>query len=117
VTETGSGLDLYRHRSELRVAVTSNPLKGAFDEDGWYESFLGPVTPILLGSAMAVIGTLLAFGRAGRATRPCRLACSAVCPAWLPLALIVYELEDASPFPAVPVLRRAAAAMTETVFL
>jgi len=31
--------------------------------------------------------------------------------------LIVYELEDASPFPAVPVLPRAAAAMTETVFL
>jgi hypothetical protein len=68
VAGTGSGFDLYRHRSELAVAPNSNPLISAFDWDGWYESFFGFATPILLAAALVLVGVRLALGRAPQTT-------------------------------------------------
>src|SRR5262245_24421504 len=57
----GSGLVMLQHGSCLRIVDGSNLLVGGFDADGWYESFLGPGTTILVALGLAAVGVVIAL--------------------------------------------------------
>jgi hypothetical protein len=61
VPVSGSGLELLRHKDDLGILSGSTAIVGGFDADGWYESFLGPGTTILLALGLAAVGVVIAL--------------------------------------------------------